>query len=113
MALIDLTAAEQKAVLECPRAAATGPFFPEWEFQTLFGVNRSEVKAIVDAWPNIDETTVRVSLAISNSMNNLLGYPHGCDREWSQYISVGPEEVTRILEKWRGRRVSDGLEVLR
>jgi len=94
-------------------ATATGPFFPDWEFHTLFGLERSDVKAIVDAWPAIDDASENVSLAINNSMNNLLGYPHGCDREWLTYISVSPEEVARIFKKWRGERVPNYFEGLR
>jgi hypothetical protein len=113
MALSDLTASEQQTVRECLAAAADGPFFPDWEFQTLFGVERSEVKIVLDAWPNIDETNESVFLAINNSMNNLLGYPHGLEREWSHYISAHPEDVARILQKWRGERISNYFDGLR
>ena len=110
MPLSDLTPSEQQTVRECLAAAANGPFFPDWEFQTLFGVERSEVKTILDAWPSIDETNESVFLAINNSMNNLIGYPHGREREWPQYISARPEDVARILQKWRGERVSNYFE---
>ena len=113
MPLADLNAAEQLTVRECLAAAANGPFFPDWEFQTLFGVERSEVRSILDAWPNLDETNENVLLAINNSMNHLLGYPHGREREWSQYISARPEDVARILQKWRSERVSNYFEGLR
>jgi hypothetical protein len=107
MALSDLDANERQVVLECLRAASTGPFFPDWEFHTLFGVERRDVQALADAWPNIDETKENVSVAINNSMNNLLGYPHGCDKDWPRYISVPPSEVRRIFDKWRdGKRQS-------
>src|SRR5690242_2616266 len=102
MALTNLTTAEQQVVLECLNAAATGPFFPDSEFETLFGVSRADVIAIVESWTKVNETAEGVSVAINNSMNNLLGYPHRHDREWSQFISVGREEVARIFRKWRG-----------
>jgi len=101
VALSDLDAKEREVVLECLRAAAAGPFFPDWEFQTLFGVNRDDVKTIVDAWPSVDEAQENVSVAINNSMNNLLGYPHGREKDWPRYISVPPTEVRRIFDKWR------------
>ena len=113
MPLIDLSAEERRVVFECLSAAATGPFFPDWEFHTLFGIERRDVKAVVDAWPAVDETSENVVLAINNSMNNLLGYPHGRDREWRQYISVSPEEVARIFGKWRGEQISGYFEGLR
>ena len=101
MALTGLKANEQRVVYECLRAAASGPFFPDWEFHTLIGVKRADVQAIVDAWPNIKDTEENVSLAINNSMNNLLGYPHGHKKDWPRYISVSPSEVRRIFDKWR------------
>ena len=102
MALTDLDAGEREVVLECLRAACTGPFFPDWEFQTLFGLERRDVQAVLDAWPDLDETQDGVSIATNNSMNNLLGYPHGLDKDWPRYISVPPSEVSRIFETWRG-----------
>ena len=113
MALTDLDTAETQVVLECLRAASTGPFFPDWEFHTLFGLDRRDVQEGVDAWPNIDETKQNVSFAINNSMNNLLGYPHGLDKDWARYISVPPSEVRRIFEKWRGGERSNYLGGLR
>ncbi len=106
MPLSDLTTEERQVVFECLRAAANGPFFPDREFDTLFGVKRDEVRAIVSAWPAIDETNERSVLAINNAMNNLVGYPHGCNREWLQYISVSSTEVARILQKWRRKRIA-------
>jgi hypothetical protein len=113
MALADLSPEERQIVFECLRATATGPFFPDWEFHTLFGIERGDVKAIVDAWPAVDEANENVSLAINNSMNNLLGYPHGRDREWLQYMSVPPKEVARIFKKWRGEQISNYSKGLR
>jgi hypothetical protein len=113
MALVDLSAEERQVVFECLRATVSGPFFPDWEFHTLFGIERSDMKAIVDAWPAIDDSSENVSLAINNSLNNLLGYPHGHNREWLKYVSVPPEEVARIFKKWRGEPVSNSFEGLR
>ena len=101
MALTDLDANERRVLLECLRAVAGGPFFPDWEFHTLIGVKREEMQTIVDAWTGVDETDENVSVAINNSMINLLGYPHGREKDWPKYISVSPAEVRRIFDKWR------------
>lgn len=92
---------EKRVLREALRAAAEGPFFPDWEFRTLFGLDRSTVATIAQAWPNIDESSDEVVLAINNSLVNLVGYPHGEKDQWSKYISVSREEVLRILEKWK------------
>ena len=65
--------ADKVVVGEALRAAADGPFFPEWEFHTLFGLARSEVRAVAHAWPNVDLTDAKVVLAVNNSFNNLAG----------------------------------------
>jgi hypothetical protein len=101
MPLNALSEEERRVVLECMRASIEGPFFPDWEFASLFGVARSDLARIVAAWPKLDEDAEEVALAINNSMNNLLGYPHGCERDWSRFLSVPPREVERIFLKWR------------
>jgi len=83
---------------ECLDAAATGPFFPDWEFQTLFGLDREEVRRIASDWPTVDSDTW---VAVANSLGNLLGYPHGLDGEWTEYVSVPRAEVEGILKKWK------------
>ena len=86
---------------QCLRAAVEGPFFPESEFQTLFGLDRSEVRTVLAAWPDLDESNDSVRLAINNSFVNLLGYPHGGESQWSQFISVSGDDVLRIFSVWR------------
>ena len=101
MSLADLEQSEREIVRQCLNAAVNGPFFPEWEFHTLFGLERSEVKAVLRAWPKLVETKEEVQVAINNTLNNLLGYPHGCEKEWPHFISVSSNEVKRVFNKWR------------
>lgn len=102
-----LTEKEQKIVAACLRAAADGPFFPDWEFQTLFGITRQEVKAIADRYPDVDEDDDEIAgsndswLAINNTFANLLGYPHRQEAAWNSWIDVSPVEVEKIFKKWR------------
>ena len=102
MPLADLTEPEQAVVLECLKAAADGPFFPDWEFHTLFGLERVELRSVISDWPVDDPPQSDAYIAISNSLGNLLGYPHGCKERWAEYISVNPEQIETLLEKWRG-----------
>jgi len=99
---------ELQIIGQCLKAVAHGPFLvnrdaddPLWEFFPLMGLLPKELSDIADRWPNIDLASAKVQRAINNSMNNLLGYPHGCWAEWLQYISVSPAEVARVLDKWR------------
>ena len=99
MSFHDLTLNEKNIVRECLKAALDGPFFPDWEFQSLFGIEREELKKIVQDWPRIDPSDEVVVSAIHNSIVNLTGYPHGKVKEWEQYISVSQDEVIKVLEK--------------
>ena len=106
----DLDQRERLVVKECLHAAAEGPFFPDWEFQTLFGLVRAELRRVLDSWQALDDKDVSVRLAINNTLNNLLYYP-GCHKqeEWTKFISVTDVEVSNIYFKWKGSRPRDYL----
>jgi hypothetical protein len=106
MALNNLTEEETQVVFQCLRCIATGEvILNDREFQTIFGIEFEALKEIVRLLPDIDESKEEVRLAINNSLNNLLGYPHGQHSKWSKYITVPQAEVARILSKWRGEPV--------
>lgn len=103
MELEHLSDADNALVGQALPAVADGPFFDEWEFHTLFGLTRSEVRAIADAWPNVELTSTDVRLAVNNSLNNLLGYPHQQDSVWLQWISVDRRQLNELFSRLRGR----------
>jgi hypothetical protein len=106
MALNNLTEEETEIVFQCLRCVATGEvILNDWEFQTVFGIEFETLEAIVRLLPNIDESKEEVQLTINNSLNNLLGYPHGQHSKWSKHIDVPQAEVARIFSKWRGKPV--------
>ena len=88
-----------KTIAECLTASVYGDFFPEWEFDSIFGVKRDVVHLALDTWPDIDLSNQEISDAIVGSLNNLLGYPHRKEQDWLKYISVEPDEVKRVLDK--------------
>ncbi len=106
--LKNLNDAEREVVRQCLRAAVESPFFPEWEFGTLFGLDREQVRNVLLSWPEPDESDPTVTIAINNSMNNLVHYPD-CDNPkiWTEFVSVSPHEVAVILDKWKGRTPRD------
>jgi hypothetical protein len=85
----------------CLRAAASGPFFPDSEFETLIGLDREAVTAIAERWPHLDFGARDVVLALNNSIVNLLGYPHGCESAWSDRIPTTPERLRDLFSQWR------------
>ncbi len=102
MNISSLSSDDRALVGEVLRAAAEGPFFPEWEFHTLFGLQRSQVRAIADGWPDVDLDSEDVALAINNSLNNLLGYPHRQESAWHQWISADRSQLDDLLSRLRG-----------
>jgi hypothetical protein len=92
---------------QCLRAVAFGPFLmdrnaadPWWELHSLIGLGHADIVAIAERWPHVDLQSPGVRVAVGGSMNNLLGYPHRSWDAWPRYISVPPEEIRRVLEKW-------------
>lgn len=90
---------ERQTVFECLSAAEQEELFPDWEFETLFGMTRGQLTEVREKWPEVDTTQPDVGAAIVNSMNNLLGYPHAPDGHWGRYISVQPDAVQSTMDK--------------
>jgi len=94
-------------IRRCLSVAVNGPYFPDWEFQTLMGVDRDEVEEVLDAWPEAVATSAWESdpfrlqvIAVGNVLNNLLGYPHGQGDLLVQDIGVGTNELRKVLSRW-------------
>jgi hypothetical protein len=98
-----LTAGEADLVRGCIRAAVLGPFFPEWEFQTLMGVTRAQARVILEEWPPATEAASAVQLTINNVLGNLIGYPHGQAAARDEMVGADIAEVRRVFTKWRGQ----------
>ena len=108
MSLSDLNEKERDVVRQCLRAAVEGPFFPEWEFQTIFGLRREQVNTVLVSWLELDEKDELVVRAINNSFNNLLAYPAPNKQElWPKYVSVSAIELARVFDKWKRRPLRD------
>jgi hypothetical protein len=104
VSLANLDERERAVVRECLRASVEGPFFPDWEFETIFGLGREDVRKVLLSWPEVNESDDSVVRAINNSFNNLLGYPTKNKQEiWPKFISVSGIELARIFDKWKGR----------
>ena len=62
---------ERELVGQCLRASVAGPFFSDWEFGTIFGLEREDVCAIAAAWPTIGDraTNQRVVTGSATSVD--------------------------------------------
>jgi hypothetical protein len=101
-----LVTADFSVLKECLRASADGPFFPDWEFNTLFGLERDQIRSIAEAFNESCPLSADVDLAIHNSLGNLLGYPHGQESAWSQWLSVSQADLQSVFSRWQTARSS-------
>ncbi len=92
---------DRELVRRCLDAAANGPFFPDWEFETLFGLSRSDVRSVLACWTDFTASPLQ-DQAIVNALNHLIGYPHGEVEAWDRMIGATPAEVEAVLVKWLG-----------
>ena len=101
---------DRATIKACLNAAVHGPFFPDWEFHTLLGLTRSEVEIVLNAWPNLPTQTPSgydspghfQVVAVNNSMNNLLGYPHGVRAgAFVREVGASEQQVAAVLTRWR------------
>ncbi len=74
----------------------------------MFGLERDEVATVLDEWPSASDEDVQ-NRVVNNSMNHLLGYPHGASQgTWGTYISSSIAEVAGVLSRWRDDDGFDG-----
>ncbi|MDX1429185.1 MAG: hypothetical protein R3282_02805 [Rhodothermales bacterium] len=91
----DFTEFELHTVQRCMIATADGPFFPDWEFETLFGVTREKLRQAAIAWPSAETVcAARVTL------NQLTGYPHGLESVLQQDVGATPDDLVRLLNRF-------------
>lgn len=99
IAHLHLEANDINLVHNCLSAIEEKEFFPDWEFQTLFGLEKAEFEDAVKNWPNVDLDKPDVSTAILGLINHLLGYPHGMDAELELYTKASFNDLKRCLER--------------
>src|SRR5262245_26880713 len=94
-----LSPAEIETVRRALRAIVEGSFFPDWEFETLIGVDRDTVRKVHAAWPQPTVEQDEFSCAVIGSMNNLVGYPHGKNDELVSYVPEGRAAIEQALNR--------------
>lgn len=81
-------------------AAVDGPFFPDWEFRTLMGVERNVMRQVLDEWPTVTDAELG-DLAVNNALLNLLSYPHDEWQAWRRFSDATQEELAATFRRWR------------
>jgi hypothetical protein len=78
-------------------ATVVGDFFPDWEFQTLFGLSREDVRAVAERWPeNLCDPVTET--AVFNALTNLHGYPHRLEGDLAKF-GLAAETIKVVLDK--------------
>lgn len=97
----DCTKEEQKVTLKCLIAIVDGPFFPDWEFSSLMGIQKEDLKEIISKWDFLDKESDELKSIIFNAIANLLSYPHGYKNLIEEYIPTftNEEYLKNILYK--------------
>jgi hypothetical protein len=91
---------ELETIKICMTASCMEKFFPEWEFQSLFGIERDELKQAVSLFPNLNYEDDIHNAAIKGSLGHLLGYPHGRDRELEVMLNKDVMVIKKVLDKF-------------
>ena len=97
-----LTKQDIDLIGRCLRAAVSGPYFSDCEFQTLFGLTREEVAAVAGTWPQSLDTDA-VKVAVQATLNNLTGYPHKLEAPLCAELGVDMVEVESVFRRWMSR----------
>jgi hypothetical protein len=100
---IEALAPEDVALVgRCLEAAANGPFFPDWEFDTLFGLSRDQLRKVAGAWPQ-NATEPDTEIAVRSTFANLSGYPHHEPRLLEEVLSTSTERLQELWERLNTR----------
>src|SRR4051812_36283830 len=92
-------ASEVDVICQCIALVTDGPTFEDWEFQTLFGRTRDEVRAVGASLSSGGSKTRDMVVAVSNVLVNLRGYPGG-ERDWAKWVLVPSSLAFATLEHW-------------
>jgi len=93
-----LSAAERAVLDACFRETTEGPYFPDWEFPTLFGVTRDKVRASRRHWA-AGKAERQDHVIASQVLNNLISYPHGLAKQLSATVGGSVEELSLLRDK--------------
>ena len=96
---LHLTDSERDAVGHCLRAAADGPYFPDWEFETLIGATRDDVRAASEEWLKGAPRTDGMNEVAISVLSNLLGYPHHLLKQLPDAVGHSVGEIQAALRK--------------
>lgn len=64
------------------------------------GLDRDQIRRIAESWPTTEDHRDQ-RIAINNTLNNLLRYPHHQWAVWHDYISSTPAEISEVYGRFK------------
>jgi hypothetical protein len=101
---LDSLAPEEREVVR-RTMEATFRYFDS-DFQTRLGISPAAMRALLDAWPTVDDTCDNsdACLAINNSLNDLLHGEGISENDALELVGVNRAEMLRVYRKWAAAR---------
>jgi len=87
-------------------AMAAGDIIEEFEFGARIGVELPEFREMVARWPGWDDADDRSPecLAINNTLNDLLHGVGLTERQCTEMLGAGKEELLGLYRRWAASR---------
>lgn len=92
----NLDESESRLLRQCLTAVVDGPFLPDRICSVLMGVEKWEVREVINMWPNVRDHSFARYVA-NNAMVNLINYPHG--RDIGDYVDGTVENIDVLIRK--------------
>lgn len=95
-------------ILSCFTASLDKEFFPDWEYSTLIGGEKSEIQNLLENPNNINWQDEMIQIWLNNIIVNLLWYPHqASQKKWEEYFKLSPKELLEFLEKLNWEKIEN------
>lgn len=86
-------------IRDCLRAMVEGEFVPDWEFEMVTGIEREQMRMVLEAWPAQTVSDSAFRCAVVGAMNNLVGYPHRMEEALADYVPAGLDPILWTLDR--------------
>ncbi len=97
-----LTSEESGIVYQCMLAVYEHhDWIEDWEFSTRLGIERNDVRSVLEAWPNVAKPDLIVYLAINNSMNEICNGLAINAASWTKEFDFSRSTAVNIYHRWR------------
>lgn len=82
-------------------ASVDSSIFPEWEFASLIGRTRDDVRAVATRWPLSEGSATAEDMLIRNVLLNLAGYPHENPEQVERLVGASTGRLMEVLSRWQ------------